>query len=67
MEYTGVNLKKQVELKKNAHFEDVFQIYPSMLEKSTAGFIIFTLVFIAPKHTRGGKNPTKTKNYTIFE
>ena len=37
-------LKKNFDLKINAHFEDVFQIYPSMLEKSTAAFTISTLV-----------------------
>ena len=37
-------LKKKVDLKINAHFEDIFQIYPSMLEKITAELTILTLV-----------------------
>ena len=36
--------EKKVDLENEAHFEDVFQIYPSMLEKSTAEFTISTLV-----------------------
>ena len=48
MDYTGVNLKTKVELKNNAHFEDIFQIYPSkvMLKKSTGAFTIPTLVYL---------------------
>ena len=44
MDYTGVNLKNKVDLENEAHFEDVFQISPSILETSTAAFSIFTLV-----------------------
>ena len=43
-------LKKNSDLKINAHFEDVFQIYPSMLEKSTAAFTISTLVQVKYKN-----------------
>ena len=39
-------LKKNFDLKINAHFEDIFQIYPSMLETITAELTIFTLVVI---------------------
>ena len=39
-------LKKKVDLKINAHFEDIFQIYPSMLEKITAELTIPTLVLL---------------------
>ena len=44
MDYTGVNLKTKVVLENEAHFEDCFQIYPSMLEKSTGEVTILTLV-----------------------
>ena len=44
MDVSRAKVEKNSVLKKSAHFADVFQIYPSMLETFTAAFTISTLV-----------------------